>query len=152
MGLAMGKRQEVAMTKYNLERFFPYHTNDYPQALKEIRAGEKESHWIWYIFPQLKGLGTSGYSVKFGIENADEAREYLSHPVLGHDLKEITSALLDLKENNAVKVMGGIDAVKLKSCMTLFAYVSDEGSVFQKVLGKFFGGEMDGLTLEMLGE
>ena len=134
-----------------LERFFPYHTNDYPQALREMRAGEKESHWIWYIFPQLKGLGMSGRSVKFGIENADEAREYLRHPELGADLREITSALLDLKENDPVKVMSWeIDAVKLRSCMTLFAYVSEEGSVFHKVLDKFFGGEMDEATLKLL--
>ncbi|MBQ3585287.1 MAG: DUF1810 domain-containing protein [Synergistaceae bacterium] len=134
-----------------LERFFPYHTNDYPQALREMRAGEKESHWIWYIFPQLKGLGTSGRSVKFGIENADEAREYLRHPVLGADLREITSVLLELKENDPVKVMSWeIDAVKLRSCMTLFACVSEEGSVFHKVLDKFFGGEMDEATLKLL--
>ena len=134
-----------------LERFFPYHTNDYPQALREMRAGEKKSHWIWYIFPQLKGLGMSGRSVKFGIENADEAREYLRHPELGADLREITSALLDLEENDPVKVMGWeIDAVKLRSCMTLFACVSEEGSVFHKVLDKFFGGEMDEATLKLL--
>ena len=134
-----------------LERFFPYHTNDYPQALREMRAGHKESHWIWYIFPQLKGLGTSGRSVKFGIENADEAREYLRHPVLGADLREITSVLLELKENDPVKVMSWeIDAVKLRSCMTLFACVSEEGSVFHKVLDKFFGGEMDEATLKLL--
>ena len=134
-----------------LERFFPYHTNDYPQALREMRAGHKESHWIWYIFPQLKGLGTSGRSVKFGIENADEAREYLRHPELGADLREITSALLDLEENDPVKVMSWeIDAVKLRSCMTLFACVSEEGSVFHKVLDKFFGGEMDEATLKLL--
>ncbi|MBR0279761.1 MAG: DUF1810 domain-containing protein [Synergistaceae bacterium] len=134
-----------------LERFFPYHTNDYPQALREMRAGHKESHWIWYIFPQLKGLGMSGRSVKFGIEDADEAREYLRHPELGADLREITSALLDLKENDPVKVMSWeIDAVKLRSCMTLFAYVSEEGSVFHKVLDKFFGGEMDEATLKLL--
>ena len=134
-----------------LERFFPYHTNDYPQALREMRAGQKESHWIWYIFPQLKGLGTSGRSVKFGIENADEAREYLRHPELGADLREITSVLLELKENDPVKVMSWeIDAVKLRSCMTLFACVSEEGSVFHKVLDKFFGGEMDEATLKLL--
>lgn len=151
MGLALGEREEVTMTKYNLERFFPYHNNHYPQALWEIKAGEKGSHWIWYIFPQIKGLGTSSRSVKFGIENADEAREYLAHPELGHDLREITSALLELKENDPVKVMGWeIDAVKLKSCMTLFAYVSEEGSVFHKVLEKFFGGEMDEATLDLL--
>ena len=134
-----------------LERFFPYHTNDYPQALREMRAGHKESHWIWYIFPQLKGLGMSGRSVKFGIENADEAREYLRHPELGADLREITSALLDLEENDPVKVMSWeIDAVKLRSCMTLFACVSEEGSVFHKVLDKFFGSEMDNATLKLL--
>lgn len=134
-----------------LERFFPYHTNDYPQALREMRAGEKKSHWIWYIFPQLKGLGMSGRSVKFGIENADEAREYLRHPELGADLREITSVLLELKENDPVKVMSWeIDAVKLRSCMTLFACVSEEGSVFHKVLDKFFGGEMDEATLKLL--
>ncbi|MBR0169075.1 MAG: DUF1810 domain-containing protein [Synergistaceae bacterium] len=134
-----------------LERFFPYHTNDYPQALREMRAGHKESHWIWYIFPQLKGLGMSGRSVKFGIEDADEAREYLRHPELGADLREITSALLDLEENDPVKVMSWeIDAVKLRSCMTLFACVSEEGSVFHKVLDKFFGGEMDEATLKLL--
>lgn len=139
------------MSMYNLERFFPYHTHDYPQALREIKAGEKESHWIWYIFPQLKGLGRSSRSLEFGIENADEAREYLRHPVLGADLIEITSALLGLKDTNPVKVMGGeVDALKLKSCMTLFACVSDEGSVFHKVLDKFFGGEMDALTLSIL--
>lgn len=136
-----------------LERFFPYHTNDYPQALREMRAGEKKSHWIWYIFPQLKGLGMSGRSVKFGIENADEAREYLRHPELGADLREITSVLLELKENDPVKVMGWeIDAVKLRSCMTLFACVSEEGSVFHKVLDKFFGGEMDEATLKLLNK
>ena len=153
MGLALGKGEEVTMSKYNLERFFPYHTNDYPQALREMRAGEKQSHWIWYIFPQLKGLGTSGRSITFGIEDADEAREYLAHPVLGHDLKEITSALLELEENAPVKGMGWeIDAVKLRSCMTLFAYVSEEGSVFERVLEKFFGGKKDGATLKILGE
>ena len=136
-----------------LERFFPYHTNDYPQALREMRAGQKESHWIWYIFPQLKGLGTSGRSVKFGIENADEAREYLRHPELGADLREITSVLLELKENDPVKVMSWeIDAVKLRSCMTLFACVSEEGSMFHKVLDKFFGGEMDEATLKLLNK
>ena len=139
------------MKDYDLGRFFPYHTDDYPQALSEIRAGHKESHWIWYIFPQLRGLGTTHYSVKFGIEDADEARLYLSHPVLGHDLREITEALLKLDESDPVKVMGDIDAMKLRSCMTLFAAVSQEGSVYHKVLDKFYGGIMDERTLSMLG-
>ena len=133
-----------------LERFFPYHTNDYPTALREIKAGRKMSHWIWYIFPQLRGLGKNPNSYEFGIEDADEARRYLSHPVLGPDLLEITEALLSLDENDPVKVMGGIEAMKLRSCMTLFASLSERGSVFHKVLDKFYGGEMDDLTLSML--
>ncbi len=138
------------MTDCGLGRFFPYHDNDYPQALREIRAGRKMSHWIWYIFPQLRGLGQSQRSWDFGITGADEARRYLSHPVLGSDLREISGALLELDESDPVKVMGGIDAVKLKSCMTLFAAVSDKGSVFHRVLDKFFGGEMDSDTLSRL--
>lgn len=139
------------MAENSLERFFPYHTNDYPQALREIRAGHKKSHWIWYIFPQLRGLGTSQRSYDFGIVDADEARKYLRHPVLGADLREITAALLELEGSDPVEVMGGIDAMKLKSCMTLFAYVSDDGSVFCDVLKKYYGGEGDEATLSMLG-
>ena len=139
------------MGKYDLERFFPYHTNDYPLALAEIRAGKKLTHWIWYIFPQLRGLGTSQRSYDFGIIDAEEAREYLSHPVLGADLAEITEALLGLDETDPVKVMGNIDAQKLRSCMTLFASVSDGDSVYLRVLEKYYGGGMDGETLRMLG-
>lgn len=138
------------MKDNDLGRFFPYHDNDYPQALREIRAGRKVSHWIWYIFPQLRGLGRSQYSWDFGITGADEAKEYLSHPVLGAHLREISGALLDLEESDPVKVMGGIDALKLKSSMTLFAAVSEKGSVFHRVLDKFFGGETDGETLSRL--
>ena len=133
-----------------LERFFPDHTNDYPKALREIKAGHKETHWIWYIYPQLRGLGKTQESYEFGIEDADEARLYLSHPVLGPDLLEITEALLSLDENDPERVMGKIDAMKLRSCMTLFASVSEKGSVFHKVLDKFYGGKMDNLTLSML--
>lgn len=140
------------MKDYDLGRFFPYHTYDYPQALAEIRAGKKQTHWIWYIFPQLRGLGESRRSHDFGIEDAEEARMYLSHPILGADLVEITEALLGLKSSDPVKVMGWkVDAVKLKSCMTLFASISEEGSVFHRVLDKFFGGETDVKTLRMLG-
>ena len=133
-----------------LERFFPYHSNDYPKALAEIKAGHKETHCIWYIYPQLRGLGRTQRSYEFVLENADEARLYLSHPVLGPDLLEITEALLSLDENDPVKVMGRIDAMKLRSCMTLFASVSEKGSVFHKVLDKFFGGKMDNTTISML--
>ena len=145
------KERVILMKTYDLERFLRKQEYDYPVALREIRAGHKQSHWIWYIFPQLKGLGTSDYANFFGIEDADEARAYLEHPVLGARLIEITEALLQLESSDPAEVMGGYpDDMKLNSCMTLFASVSEEGSVFQKVLDKFFGGKMDGKTLAKL--
>ena len=141
------------MKTYNLERFLEKQERDYPVALSEIRAGHKQSHWIWYIFPQLRGLGSSTYANFYGIEDADEARAYLAHPVLGARLREISEALmgLGLEQNDPAEVMGGYpDDMKLQSCMTLFASVSEEGSVFHDVLYKFFGGEMDKNTLSKL--
>ncbi|MBR1486073.1 MAG: DUF1810 domain-containing protein [Synergistaceae bacterium] len=127
----------------NLERFVIAQERDYKIALNEIKNGRKRSHWIWYIFPQLKGLGHSYNSEFYGIQDLDEAKNYLSHPVLGKRLIEITEALLALQENDPRIVMNGeIDAMKLKSCMTLFASVSgDENSIFKKVLEKFFGSD-----------
>ncbi|MBQ9389820.1 MAG: DUF1810 domain-containing protein [Synergistaceae bacterium] len=139
------------MKEYDLKRFVAPNTSDYDTALSEIKAGRKRSHWIWYIFPQLKGLGRSYNSEYYGIENAEEAREYLMHPLLGEHLREITAALLELEGNDPVKVMGSIDALKLKSSMTLFAAVSEEGSVFHRVLDKYFDGERDEMTLSILG-
>lgn len=139
------------MKNYDLERFLREQEYDYDTALDEIRAGHKQSHWIWYIFPQLRGLGRSYNSEFFGIEDIDEARAYLQHPVLGAHLREITEALLGLEVSDPEKVMGGsIDSVKLNSCMTLFAAISEEGSIFHRVLDKFFGGQQDSHTLSML--
>ena len=136
---------------YNLERFITAQKRDYKNALNEIKAGHKQSHWIWYVFPQLKFLGNS-YNAKFyGIENLDEAKNYLAHPVLGKNLIEISEELLKLSENNPVVVMNGeIDAMKLKSSMTLFAYISEKNSVFHKVLEKFFGGGFDEKTINLI--
>ena len=139
------------MKNYDLERFLREQEYDYDTALDEIRAGHKQSHWIWYIFPQLRGLGRSYNSEFFGIEDIDEARAYLQHPVLGAHLREITEALIGLEVSDPEKVMGGsIDSVKLNSCMTLFAAISEEGSIFHRVLDKFFGGQQDSHTLSML--
>ena len=139
------------MKNYDLERFLREQEYDYDTALDEIRAGHKQSHWIWYIFPQLRGLGRSYNSEFFGIEDIDEARAYLQHPVLGAHLREITEALLGLEVSDPEKVMGGsIDSVKLNSCMTLFTHISEEGSIFHRVLDKFFGGQQDSHTLSML--
>lgn len=141
------------MKTYDLERFVKAQENDYLVALAEIKAGRKKSHWIWYIFPQLEGLGRSDTAKFYGIKNIDEARAYLAHPVLGARLKEISAALLGLglDQNDPAEVMGGYpDDLKLQSCMTLFAYISEEGSVFHDVLYKFFGGQQDERTLSKL--
>ena len=139
------------MKKYDLERFVKEQESDYSIALREMKNGHKESHWIWYIFPQLKGLGRSRCAKYYGIEDIDEAREYLAHPVLGGRLREITEVLLSLESSDPSEVMGGFpDDMKLQSCMTLFAYISENGSMFHKVLDKFFGGKMDSKTLAML--
>ena len=136
---------------YDLERFVTAQERDYKIALNEIKAGHKRSHWIWYIFPQLKGLGHSYNAEYYGIESIDEAKNYLAHSVLGRRLKEITEELLKLSENNPVAVMGEIDAMKLQSCMTLFACASGEkDSIFHKVLKKFFCGKTDENTINLI--
>ena len=133
-----------------VERFISAQEYSYQTALNEIRNGKKVSHWIWYIFPQLKGLGRSYRSEYYGIENVDEAKSYLTHPILGARLLEITEALLNLNENDPLKVMGNPDDLKLKSCMTLFAYISEDGSIFHQVLDKYFGGRRDERTLSII--
>lgn len=142
------------MNENNLERFIDAQNNkeygSYESALNEIKNGRKRTHWIWYIFPQLKGLGHSYNSEFYGIDDIDEAKEYLAHPVLGARLKEITQVLLNLKENDPHKIMGSPDDMKLKSCMTLFAHVSENDSIFHKVLAKFFNNEPDKMTLQYL--
>ena len=133
-----------------VERFISAQEYSYQTALSEIRNGKKVSHWIWYIFPQLKGLGRSYISEYYGIKNVDEAKSYLTHPILGARLLEITKALLNLNENDPLKVMGNPDDLKLKSCMTLFAYISEDGSIFHQVLDKYFGGRRDERTLSII--
>ena len=137
---------------YDLERFIKAQDRDYKFALSEIKAGRKQTHWIWYIFPQLKDLGRSYNAEYYGIENLGEAKNYLAHPVLGKRLIEITDALLKLSKNDPVDVMNSdMDAMKLKSCMTLFAYASGENnSIFHKVLEKFFDGKMDNNTINLI--
>lgn len=135
---------------YDLNRFLAAQEQDYAQALAEIRAGRKRSHWIWYIFPQLRGLGYSYNAEYYGIADAEEARQCLAHPVLGARLREITEALLELPESDSVRVMGRPDDLKLCSSMTLFEYVSVQDSVFGKVLDKYYGGRRDAATLRML--
>ena len=134
----------------SLERFLKAQEGDYEIALSEIRAGRKQSHWIWYIFPQIKGLGRSGTSEYYGIDGMAEAKAYLENPILRGRLIEISEALLGLASDDADDVMGFPDNLKLRSSMTLFALADPDGKVFQKVLDKFFGGEMDERTMELL--
>ena len=129
-----------------LDRFIKAQENTYYIALNEIKNGRKRSHWMWYIFPQIKGLGMSDASRFYGIDGVIEARAYLDNEILGARLREITGELLKLNENNPFDIFGTIDTIKLKSCMTLFNYVSDE-DIFMDVLEKFYNGEIDDKTI-----
>lgn len=122
----------------------------YAQVLRELSAGRKESHWIWFIFPQMAGLGSSSTARKFGITSQAEARHYLKHPVLGSRLKECTQLLLQLPEQNINKIMGFPDDLKLRSSMTLFAAVAPEEPAFHALLDKFFEGKEDPMTTLLL--
>lgn len=133
-----------------LDRFINAQERTYEVALAEIKNGQKKTHWMWYIFPQLRGLGFSQMAYTYGIVDLNEAKEYLAHPILSERLIKITKALLDLNENNPEVILGDIDALKLKSSMTLFSLASEEGSVFYKTLEKFFGGSLDRETLKLL--
>lgn len=137
---------------FDLSRFLAAQARDYTTALAEIRAGRKESHWIWTIFPQLRGLGSSGPSVKYGIASMEEARAYLAHPVLGQRLRECVQALLALPEASADRILGEVDAMKLRSCLTLFREVEGTGSCFDRALTKFHRGEADARTLALLAQ
>lgn len=135
---------------YELDRFLKAQERDYETALSEIRSGRKRSHWIWYIFPQVKGLGFSSTSEFYGIDGLDEAKAYLENAVLQEHLVEISKALLSLGSSDAGEVMGYPDDLKLRSSMTLFSEAAPEQEVFRKVLDKFYGGEKDRKTLEIL--
>ncbi len=132
-----------------LDRFIDAQAQHYETALAEIQNGKKESHWMWFVFPQIKGLGYSDISKYFEIQSRGEAEAYLAHPVLGKRLEEISEALLDLGTNDPVVVLGGIDALKLHSSMTLFWAVSQR-AVFGDVLLKYFGGYLDFRTMQIL--
>lgn len=134
----------------DLKRFIDAQARDYPVALAEIRAGRKRSHWMWYIFPQLEGLGHSPMAQRYAISGAAEAAAYLADGVLGPRLVEISRALMGLKGSDATAVMGTPDDLKLWSCMTLFSMVAGADGVFAEVLAKFYQGRRDQRTLAMI--
>lgn len=133
-----------------LDRFLTAQERSYDTALSEIKNGHKRSHWMWYIFPQIAGLGMSSTAQYYSIADIEEAREYITHPVLGARLLEISRALLTLDSSDATAVMGYPDDLKLRSSMTLFAQVSED-PVFNAVIDKFYGGRPDTRTLHILG-
>lgn len=135
---------------YDLERFVEAQARDYEQALSEVRGGRKRSHWMWYVFPQFEGLGSSATSRHYAIRSVEEAEAYLRHPQLGPRLLEIARALLDVEGRSASEIFGSPDDMKLRSSATLFARVSPPGSIFQQVLDRYFGGEPDAETLRLL--
>ena len=136
---------------HDLSRFVRAQASDYGQALAELRGGRKRSHWMWYVFPQLHGLGSSSTSRRFAIRSLDEARAYLEHPLLGPRLRECAEAVLGVENRSATEIFGSPDDLKLRSCATLFARVSPDGSVFHLLLAKYYGGGPDPRTLHLLG-
>ena len=135
---------------YNLDRFLEAQEGSYNTAYEEIKKGRKISHWMWFIFPQLRGLGNSETSKKYAIQSKDEAIAYYNHPVLGSRLIEITKVLLKIEGKSAHDIFGSPDDVKLKSCMTLFSLVQKENDLFNRVLLKYFEGKKSWKTIELL--
>ena len=140
-----------ASDPHNLQRFLVAQDGDYEHALREIRAGRKQTHWMWYVFPQMAGLGRTQMAHDFGIASLDEAKAYLDHPVLGARLREIANAALLVNARSAEDIFGKTDAMKLHSSATLFALASEPGSVFGQLLNRYFHGAGDEHTPRLLG-
>jgi len=138
---------------YGLERFVSAQNQagTYAAAVEELRTGRKRSHWMWFVFPQIAGLGRSSVSRTYAISSLDEARAYLAHPILGPRLIECARILCDLEGLSAQDIFGGIDAIKLRSSMTLFAYADSANPIFGQVLEAYFGGVPDDATGRLLG-
>ncbi len=136
---------------YDLGRFLHAQQGDFERALAEIAGGRKRTHWMWYIFPQLDGLGFSPTAKHYAIKSLAEAKAYLAHPVLGPRLLQCAEAAARVEGRSATEIFGSPDDLKLRSCATLFACVSPPGSVFDRLLDKYYGGERDQKTLRLLG-
>jgi len=141
----------ISNDPYDLDRFVRAQAADYDRALSELSDGKKRSHWMWYIFPQIEGLGQSAMSHRYSIKSVAEARAYLDHPVLGPRLRECFAAVQNIEGRSALEIFGSPDDSKLRSCATLFAHATGEG-VFEQVLQKYFNGQHDEETLRRLGK
>lgn len=133
-----------------LLRYVEAQAKTYAVALQELQAGRKRSHWMWFTFPQLRGLGKSDMAYRYGVAGLEEAKAYLRHPVLGARLRECCAALLAHKDRRIEDILGELDAMKLRSSMTLFALASDDGALFRAVLRAFFDGRADRRTIDMI--
>ena len=142
----------MTVDPHDLARFVQAQASSHERALAELRAGRKTSHWMWYVFPQLAGLGHSDMARRYAIRDATEARAYLAHPLLGPRLIACAEAVLGVAGRSAHDIMGSPDDVKLRSSATLFAAVSEPGSAFHRILERYFGGEEDERTLALLAE
>lgn len=141
------------MTDSNyLHRFLDVQEGVYDTVIAELRAGRKSSHWIWFIFPQIAGLGHSSMAQKFAITSLDEAKAYLQHPVLGPRLRECTQLVLDVEARSAEEIFGYPDHLKFRSCMTLFLAASTDNTIFKDALLKYFNGKPDQSTLDILAQ
>lgn len=136
---------------FDLRRFLDAQRDDYERALAELARGRKLTHWMWYVLPQLRGLGASAMAQRYGIASLDEAKAYLAHPVLAPRLIACVEAMNALPESNAERVLGAIDAVKFRSCLTLFLAADPDNAVLRAALDKFYGGREDERTLALLG-
>jgi uncharacterized protein (DUF1810 family) len=145
-----GKDAMAGDVDYDLHRFIEAQNGIYEQALSELKAGRKRSHWMWFIFPQIAGLGTSSMAEKYAIRSAEEASAYLADSILGGRLLRCVEAILSVNGGSAHDILGSPDDIKLRSSMTLFAAVSDHGSPFHKAIEHFYDGKFDDRTIAIL--
>ena len=143
-------RSNSSSDSYNLERFVIAQDSIFKRVLSELQAGTKMGHWMWFIFPQIRGLGRSPTSIEYAISSRDEAQAYLQHPVLGPRLKECTQSVLNVNGRSATDIFGTPDDIKFRSSMTLFAQVSRDDDIFHRALQKYFAAVPDRLTLDLL--
>ena len=135
---------------FDLRRFVEAQEAVYPRVCAELRQGYKQSHWMWFIFPQARGLGSSPTAQRFAISGGDEARAYLRHPILGGRLRECTQLVLDIEGRATREIFGRPDDLKFRSCMTLFAHTTADNTLYRSALQRYFGGASDALTLGLL--
>jgi uncharacterized protein (DUF1810 family) len=140
----------VTESEFDLDRFVVAQAPVYAEVVRELRNGHKSSHWMWFIFPQIRGLGRSSLSRLYAIGSLDEAVAYLAHPLLGTRLRECTQLVLDVTGRSLADILGGIDATKFRSCMTLFSHAAPGEALFRSALDKYCDGKPDGETLRIL--